>query len=223
MSIIEKQKTIESTPQQTVGPYVTLGLMSGEHANLKDQDLTSEGGHGEEITVQGHFFGNDGKPLFNIMIEIWQANSKGIYNHPCHRDKDSYNEKFIGFGRDITDEAGAYSFTSYKPGPVEETGQDPHILAIIHASGVDHPLFTRIYFEDEAHDDSFIQSLDPDQAKSLIAKRTEEDGQVVYKFDIVMDGVVDELTLESKLEGKQLDEVPDGTGKPLTYIYALGQ
>lgn len=212
------------TPQQTVGPYVTLGLLTHDQAGMRDNDLTSEGGKGEEIIVQGHLFGTDGKPVFNIMIEIWQANSEGVFNHPSEQHLEGYDENFIGFGRDITDEAGHFQFKTFKPGEIYESdqpefSQSPNILMFIHASGVHYPLYTRVYFEDEDHDDNFLNNIPQDKVDTLIAKKVSDDGPTVYEFDIVLDGDADNIGLETKLDGEEIDNVPDGTGKPVTYVW----
>ncbi|MGX7092230.1 protocatechuate 3,4-dioxygenase subunit alpha [Hutsoniella sourekii] len=212
------------TPQETVGPYLTLGLLSGDKVELKDNNLTSHGGSGQEITIRGHLFDSQGAPLFNVMVEIWQANSQGVFNHPAYQDREGFDPDFVGFGRDVTDERGAYQFKTFKPGKIHETdhpefSQAPHVLLFVHASGVGYPLYTRVYFEDEEHEDNFSQRLTQAEHQSLIARRVEEDDQIIYEFDMVLQGEAEELVLESKLSGEEVEDLPDGSGKPATYFF----
>ena len=37
---------------------------------------------GERIIVEGHVRDEDGRPVANTMVEIWQANAAGRYHHP---------------------------------------------------------------------------------------------------------------------------------------------
>ncbi|AMB94373.1 protocatechuate 3,4-dioxygenase subunit alpha [Aerococcus sanguinicola] len=212
------------TPQQTVGPYASLGLVADEANDHITNDLVEDGGQGQEIILQGNLFGSDGKPLFNVLVEIWQANSEGVFNHPAFKDREGYDPSFVGFGRTITDERGAYSFRTFKPGAILENdypefSQSPHILAFVHASGVSYPLYTRIYFEDESQDDHFIQQVSEEEAKTLIAKKVEGTDLPTYQFDIVLDGDAEDMVLESKLGGEEVDDLPDGSGKAKTYFF----
>lgn len=215
---------LKHSPQQTVGPYVTLGLLSGKESKENDNNLLQYGGEGEEIIVRGHLFGSDGKPLFNAMVEIWQANSHGVYNHPVDSDKEGFDPNFVGFGRDITNETGQFEFKTLKPGVIIDSNhpefkQAPNILVFIHASGVPYPLYTRIYFEDEDHDDNFMSKIPQDKVETLIAKKSEEDGETVYEIDLVLEGDADELALETKLDGEDVDDMPDASGKPVSYFF----
>lgn len=91
------------TPVQTVGPYFTLGMVP-EGANV----LVKEGTEGERIRIEGRLFGRDGEPLRYGMIEIWQANAAGRYQHPLDQRPLPLDPEFLGFGRVGVDEEGDY-------------------------------------------------------------------------------------------------------------------
>ena len=82
------------TPSQTVGPFFAFGLIRGdEHVLVNDQT------RGQRIIVRGHVFDGSGAAIEDAMVEIWQADAAGIFNHPDdprHRQVDPH---FRGFGR----------------------------------------------------------------------------------------------------------------------------
>ncbi|AMB98555.1 hypothetical protein AWM75_00465 [Aerococcus urinaehominis] len=222
----ENNEETRRTPQQTVGPYVTLGLLNQEAG--KDNNLLADGGKGKELVISGNLFASAGDPIFNVMVEIWQANADGVYNHPSEAHMPGFDADFVGFGRTITDERGYYEFRTILPGAIAdhdhpELAQSPHIIIVVHASGVPHPLYTRVYFEDQEHNDNFLNNIPADKAKTLIAKRIEGDLEQVlyYHFDMVLEGEADELALETKVDGEEMADKPDGSGKPVTYFFSF--
>ncbi len=213
--------TVELTPVQTVGPYFSLGLM-----DEGDNVLVRPDTEGRHIRLEGHIFDGDGDPLFNVLVEIWQANAHGRYNHPLDQRPLPLDPDFIGFGRASTDARGHYWFKTIKPGPVPYEGevmQAPHIVVIVHASGVSHPLITRVYFANEAANrtDPILQRVPANRRHTLIAAQRERDGETVYRFDIVLRGEAEELVLEGKIAGDAGDDAPSGAGKAETVFFAL--
>jgi protocatechuate 3,4-dioxygenase alpha subunit len=215
--------TVELTPVQTVGPYFSLGLM-GERDNV----LVRPDTEGQHIRIEGHIFDGDGDPLFNVLLEIWQANAHGRYNHPLDQRPVPLDPAFIGFGRASTNARGFYWFETIKPGPVPH--QDggmiaPHIVVTVHASGVAYPLITRLYFADEPDNetDPLLQGVPQNRRHTLIATPEQRDGATatVYLFDIVLRGQAEELVLESKVARKTGEDAPSGAGKAETVFFAL--
>lgn len=72
------------------------------------------------------------------------------------------------------------------------TTQAPHIAVVVFARGINLGLHTRIYFDDEVEanaNDPILNSIEwATRRQTLIAKRTEVDGEVVYRFDIRIQG-----------------------------------
>lgn len=213
--------TLDLTPTQTVGPYFTLGLMP-ERSNILAQPSTE----GEHIRIEGYIFDGDGDSLFNVLLEIWQANAHGRYNHPLDQRPLPLDPNFVGFGRTSTDANGHYWFQTIKPGPVPYQGdvmQAPHIVVLVHASGVAYPLITRMYFADDPRNeaDPVLQGVPPNRRSTLFAKREERDGETVYRFDIVLRGEAEELVLEGKLVAEATEDAVRGEGKAETVFLAL--
>src|ERR1700758_4927065 len=86
---------------------------------LIENDLTM--GHagepvGERIIVSGRLLASAGRPIRDSLIEIWQANAAGRYQHRWDRWPAPLDPNFTGAGRCVTDDQGGYSFTTIKPG-----------------------------------------------------------------------------------------------------------
>jgi protocatechuate 3,4-dioxygenase, alpha subunit len=190
---------LKETPSQTAGPYVHIGLAPGAagfeiYDQELGQDITGPNAAGERIRIEGLVIDGTGSPVKDVLLEAWQANAAGIYAHPEHPGE--VEEGFRGWGRVITDfDSGEWGFETVKPGAVMgRNGQmmAPHINLWIVARGINVGLNTRLYFEDEAEAnaaDPVINVIEWEKRrKTLIAKRSERDGQAVYRFDIYLQG-----------------------------------
>lgn len=176
------------TPSQTVGPFFHYGLTPGTKYAVPvtaDGMVAGDGAAGDRITVSGRVLDGEGAPVPDAMIEIWQADGAGRFAASQSRA----NAAFRGFGRSDTDADGWYRFSTVKPGRVQEPGgglQAPHILVAVFARGMLIHLFTRIYFADEASNDTdAILALVPaDRRATLIAAKVEGG----YRLDIRLQG-----------------------------------
>jgi protocatechuate 3,4-dioxygenase alpha subunit len=180
---------MKQTPSQTVGPFFSLGLTE-KALNV----LGSESTPGEKIRLEGYVFDGDGQLVPDAMVEIWQANAYGRYNHPDDKQEKPLDPNFLGWGRCGTDKTGFFSFETVKPGPVpgpDESVQAPHINVTVFARGMLVHAFTRIYFADEPANDTdpVLKSIkDKLRRRTLMAPRDEKNGKPVYRFDIRLQG-----------------------------------
>ncbi len=193
---------LRETASQTAGPYVHIGLAPQQAGfDIFENDfgnvLTTPQTKGERIRIEGCVIDGSGTPLRDVLIEIWQANAEGKYAHPGDRQAGkSVDPAFRGWGRACSDfETGMYQFETIKPGAV--VGRDgrlmaPHINFWIVARGINVGLNTRMYFGDETAAnaaDPVIRLIEWEvRRKTLIAQREARDGQVVYRFDIRLQG-----------------------------------
>ena len=181
------------SPSQTVGPYFAQGLLR-EGDQLFSNILVSEQTAGERIRIEGRVRDGEGHPIEDAMIEIWQANSYGRYNHPLDEQDKPLDPQFRGHGRASTDINGYYWFETIKPGSVPGPGdiaQAPHINVIVFARGMLSHAFTRIYFEDETanQSDPVLMSIkDQGHRNTLLARRKAAEGVLTYRFDIHFQG-----------------------------------
>jgi protocatechuate 3,4-dioxygenase alpha subunit len=183
------------TPSQTVGPFFKYGLTPAGTYQWNDafgSNLVTSDASGERIRIEGRVFDGDGAPVRDAMLEIWQADSQGRFADP--KDKRALpNAAFRGFGRCGTDDNGTYAFDTVKPGQVPDADgrpQAPHILLAIFARGMLLHLYTRIYFEGEAANDAdpVLALVPADRRDTLIATRSQDNGGLVYRFDIRLQG-----------------------------------
>lgn len=82
-----------------------------------DAQRRQERGAGERIIVTGRVLDEDGRPVRNTLVEIWQCNAAGRYIHRVDQhDAPLRDPSFLGAGRTLTDNEGRYRFLTIKPG-----------------------------------------------------------------------------------------------------------
>lgn len=182
------------TPSSTVGPYFLYGLVPSTYGgtDIIFNSLLTPDVSGERIRIEGRIFDGDGAVIPDAMVEIWQADAEGKLNHAAGA-KAGANTAFKGFGRSPTNAEGDYLFETIRPGPVAGPNgnpQAPHIAVNVFARGVLRHLTTRIYFSDEKAnaEDAILGLVPADRRDTLIAKRHDRDGAIVYRFDIHLQG-----------------------------------
>ena len=178
------------TASQTVGPFLKIGLdVDGQEYVVSEK---TEGA----LKIQGHVYDGDGQPVPDAMIEIWQANINGKYDHPEDNTDAGLVKNFYGFGRSCTDKDGYYFFVTVKPGRVAGRGntlQAPHMAVNVFARGMLKQQVTRIYFSDETEansEDPILNSIEDEGVRiTLFAKKCcDEDMRSIYSFDIHLQG-----------------------------------
>ena len=178
------------TASQTVGPFLKIGLVR------EGQEYVVPKNTNGALKVQGRVYDGEGKPVPDAMIEIWQANVHGKYNHPEDFSDAELVKGFNGFGRSCTDEEGCFFFVTVKPGRVAGLGntlQAPHIAINVFARGMLKQQVTRLYFSDEIHansEDPVLNSIDDAEVRDTLvaSKVNDENGMTCYKFNIHLQG-----------------------------------
>jgi protocatechuate 3,4-dioxygenase beta subunit len=86
-------------------------------------------------------------------VEIWQADTNGIYRHPRAQGEDSRDPHFLYFSRVKTNRDGIYLFKTIVPGAYDFHGNTraPHIHIKMRSVN-DGVLTTQVYFEGEEHE-----------------------------------------------------------------------
>lgn len=194
---------LKETASQTAGPYVHIGLIPhlagfDIFENNFSNVMTGAETKGERIRIEGRVLDGTGAACRDVLVEIWQANAAGRYDHPADRQADkAVDPAFRGWGRTGTDfSTGVFSFETIKPGPVAgrhgHTAMAPHVSVWIASRGMNIGLSTRLYFADEAalnDADPVLRLIDPaSRRETLLARRRDRDGMAVYVFDIHLQG-----------------------------------
>src|ERR1700759_1683635 len=201
--MIGKLDYLHETPSQTAGPYVHIGLIPHQAGfDIFENDfgnvMAGRSTLGERIRIEGRVLDGLGAPCRDVMVEIWQANAAGRYNHPADQQTDKGPDTtFRGRARTGTGfNTGLYQFDTIKPGPVAgrrgHKPMAPHVNLWLVARGINIGLATRMYFEDEAalnEQDPVLRMIDPAiRRQTLLARRENRDHGVVYVFDIRLQG-----------------------------------
>jgi protocatechuate 3,4-dioxygenase, beta subunit len=173
-----------ATPSQTEGPYYPV-----KEPKDADFDLLKNGDRiyakGRASWVEGVVTDLDGRPLNGGVIEIWQCDDSGHYDHPA--DGAKIDPSFQGFGRVRLNADGEFRFRTIRPSPY--VGRTPHIHAKI-LLGSRELLTTQLYVAD-----------DPGNAKDGIWRRMSEADRaaVTSAFVPVADGLRAQYALAVKV------------------------
>jgi protocatechuate 3,4-dioxygenase beta subunit len=168
-----------------------------------DHDLTRQHAGeplGQRIVVSGRVLEEDGRPVRNSLVEIWQANAGGRYRHDVDRHDAPLDPNFSGAGRCLTDDEGRYRFVTIKPGAYP-WGNHPnawrpaHIHFSLFGRAFSQRLITQMYFPDDPlfpYDPIFESVRDPAARQRLIStfdlETTLPDWALGFRFDIVLRG-----------------------------------
>lgn len=158
-----------ATPFQTEGPFYPTGAARPADRDADLLTLTGRPGRpeGETIYVKGRVLTLDGAAIPGADVQIWQANAKGVYNHP----RDGNDPTFQGFGAIKTDGGGRYRFRTLRPAGYGSIffRRPPHIhfKVLIRGKPV---LTTQMYFADgEGNDrDSILNGVDNPAARAAL-------------------------------------------------------
>lgn len=122
------------TPPQTEGPFYPVSFPDDLDNDLVQVRGKATRAMGTVMHLKGRVLGRDGKPAAGALVEIWQSDSMGIYDHPRQSGRDKRDPAFQGYGRMMADASGSYSFRTLKP--VAYPGRTPHIhLKVATGSG----------------------------------------------------------------------------------------
>jgi protocatechuate 3,4-dioxygenase beta subunit len=140
----------------------------------------------------------DGRPVRNALVEIWQANAAGRYKHDVDRHPAPLDPNFSGAGRTLTDDDGRYEFVTVKPGAYPwqnhpNAWRPAHIHFSLFGRTFSSRLVTQMYFPGDPlfEYDPIFQSVRDERARErLIAQfeleLTQPDWALGYRFDIVL-------------------------------------
>ncbi len=155
---------------------------------------------GQRIIVAGRVTDEDGRPVPETMIEIWQANAAGRYNHESDQHEAPLDPNFKGEGRVFSDGDGYYRFTSIMPGAYpwrnhHNAWRPNHIHFSLFGPAFATRLITQMYFPGDP-----LLPLDPifncvpdAAARDRLISRfdlelTKPEWALGYRFDIVLRG-----------------------------------
>ncbi|CAI0705708.1 protocatechuate 3,4-dioxygenase subunit beta [Serratia ficaria] len=225
-------------PPALVPEYKTSVLRSPKHALISLQNSLSEitgpvfGDHelgpldndlilnyakqglpiGERIIVHGYVRDENGLPLRNALVEVWQANAGGRYRHKKDRYLAPIDPNFGGCGRMLTDDNGYYFFRTIKPGPYPwrnrvNDWRPAHIHFSLSGDAFAQRLITQMYFEGDPliAGCPIVRGINNDDAVRTLIAGLDKTASVqldslAYRFDLVLRGHRATL-FENRLQG----------------------
>jgi protocatechuate 3,4-dioxygenase beta subunit len=203
------ESTIKRAPQQRlVLMPQTLSEVTGPvygHSKVlpDDSDLTRQ--HkaqplGERIIVAGRVLDENGRPVRQTLIEVWQANAAGRYIHHGDQHSAPLDPNFTGAGRTMTDAEGRYKFLTVKPGAYPwrnhpNAWRPAHIHLSLFGPSFLTRLVTQMYFPGDPlipYDPVYNSIPDKKAAERMICRfdfdTTVPEWALGYQFDIVLRG-----------------------------------
>ncbi|MGH3666607.1 MAG: protocatechuate 3,4-dioxygenase subunit beta [Egibacteraceae bacterium] len=190
----------QPTLSELTGPGPALGAVEPADADLTTNAGTGAEAMGERLIVTGRVLDADERPVPNTLIEIWQANAAGRYIHRLDQHHAPLDPNFLGIGRCLTDEHGAYRFVTIRPGAYPwrnhpNAWRPAHIHFSLFGPSVRSRLVTQMYFPgDPLHDlDPIMGSVPMPEARARLVARyhhevTEPEQALGYRFDFVVRG-----------------------------------
>jgi protocatechuate 3,4-dioxygenase beta subunit len=189
---------IPHTLSELTGP-----LYGGNPIAATDNDLTRQ--HlgeplGERIVVAGRVMDEDGRPLPNTLVELWQANAAGRYLHADDNHPAPLDPNFTGAGRTTSDHEGNYRFVTIKPGAYpwrnhSNAWRPAHIHFSLFGPCFITRLVTQMYFPNDPllPFDPISQSIPNERARQRLVSRfdlslTAAEWALGYRFDFVLRG-----------------------------------
>jgi protocatechuate 3,4-dioxygenase alpha subunit len=176
------------TPSQTVGPFWSIGLPWGAGSAFEGDPPAGA------IRVFGHVLDGAGDPVPDAIVETWQADADGRFDHPDDPRGAVAWDDFRGFARSCVDGEARYEVVTVMPGRIPVPGGDgdalqaPHLLVSVLARGLLDRVVTRIYFADheEANAaDPVLAALPQERRATLLAQ---PEGDAGYRLDIHLQG-----------------------------------
>jgi protocatechuate 3,4-dioxygenase alpha subunit len=173
------------TSSQTVGPFFHLELAWPDGAAVVPDGTTGS------FWIRGRVLDGAGDPVPDALVETWQADAEGGFDHPDDPGPHEPHPGFRGFGRCPTDEEGRWAIRTVKPGSVpgaDGSPQAPHLAVSVFSRGLLDRVVTRLYFgdEDEANAaDAVLRGLPDDASRATLVATPTDDG---YQLDIHLQG-----------------------------------
>ena len=182
---------------------LTSPVYGHESIGKLDHDLTKRHDgepQGQRIVVSGRLLEEDGRPVREALVEIWQANAAGRYRHDADRHDAPLDPNFDGAGRCLTDSEGRYSFVTIKPGAYQwqnhpNAWRPAHIHFSVFGRAFSQRLVTQMYFPGDPlfpFDPIYGSVRDPKARERLISsfdlETTAPGWALGFAFDIVLRG-----------------------------------
>ena len=191
---------IRQTISELTGPSFAPLVSSLGELDLTTNAGTGSAAIGERIIVSGRVLEEDGRPLPNTLVEVWQCNAAGRYNHVSDVHDAPLDPNFLGAGRVATDARGRYQFITIRPGAYPwrnhyNAWRPAHIHFSLFGPAYASRLVTQMYFPGDPLlelDGIFMTVANAEARQRLVAHFDHSSSRphyaIGYRFDIVLRG-----------------------------------
>jgi len=182
----------DPTPSQTEGPFYPQRKQKDKDFDLTQIEGKKEKAKGDVIWVTGKVVDQDGKPIEDATVEVWQANAGGRYIHPHDNSDIPLDPNFQGWAVVPSGKDGGFKYKTIMPGAYplsKKVMRPPHIHYKVTKFGYES-LTTQMYFEGNELNakDALLQRAGKNK-DMLIAKKKVVDKETYYDFTIVLAAV----------------------------------
>ena len=189
---------VPASLSELTGPIYGNGPLSETDADLTRQHAAEP--LGQRIVVTGRVLASDGKALGGQLVEIWQANAAGRYDHVVDTWDAPLDPNFSGGGRCVTDDDGTYRFVTVMPGAYpwrnhSNAWRPAHIHFSVFGTAFAQRLVTQMYFPGDPlfAFDPIFNSIPDERARQRLVSEfdlelTKPDWALGFRFDIVLGG-----------------------------------
>ncbi|MEZ4620202.1 MAG: hypothetical protein R2867_32495 [Caldilineaceae bacterium] len=102
--------------------------------------------NGDVLVLYGQVLDGSANPLPNTVVEIWQTDASGVYDHPGDAGTDNRDRTFQFYGTATTDAEGWYAFRTILPGRYEPRPRHIHFKVKQEGNTL---LTSQFYFSDD--------------------------------------------------------------------------
>ncbi|MFT5219107.1 MAG: protocatechuate 3,4-dioxygenase beta subunit [Planctomycetota bacterium] len=172
------------TPRGSEGPFYPTTAMRFDDVDnnlVKIKGVVTAAG-GEIVRLQGRVLDQQGRPVESARVEIWQCDVNGRYLHRGDSGGQPRDSGFQGFGVDLTNALGEYSFRTIKPGPYP--GRTPHIHLKVIVGGRER-LTSQLYLPDHSLNkrDWLFQNI-PSARRELVTMNFNREPEPIARIDL---------------------------------------
>ncbi len=189
---------IDHTLSEVTGPSFADGWAGPDKADLTRQ------GKGEPIgsrmIVAGRVLDEEGRAIAGTLVELWQANAAGRYQHEMDQHDAPLDPNFTGAGHVVTNERGEYQFVTLVPGAYPWRNTDnawraQHLHFSVFGPAFATRIITQMFFPGDPllEYDPIFHSIADEAARNRLISRYDPSLSVAewalgYRFDIVLRG-----------------------------------
>lgn len=183
------QKHPHPTPKEIEGPFYPVQAQKDKDFDLTKFGDQQEAAKGTHIFIKGEVIDQDGNPVEDATVDLWQANTHGRYRHPHDTSNGKLDPYFQGWAIVQSGEKGGFNFKTVYPGAYavgKNWTRPPHIHFKVSKRGYEE-LVTQMYFPEHPLNgkDHLINKKSDEEKKLMVAKLSDEKTRT-YFYQIIL-------------------------------------